>query len=74
MILDTDVGYKMAIISEESADQTTTIACTLILATTEYVTLFVDIVTATCTLVMSISVRTTETLCRLLCLANATPA
>jgi len=74
MILDTDVGYKMAIINEESADQKTTIACTPILATVEYVTLFVDIVTAICTLITSLLVRTTKALCRLLCLANATPA
>jgi len=35
---------------------------------------FVDVLTAICTMEESFLVRMTEALCRLLCLANATPA
>jgi len=74
MISDTSAGSSIAAIREASDDYEAGFTCTPILATLENETSFVDIVTAICTLVTSLSVSTTKALCRLLCLANATPA
>ena len=74
MISDTSAGSSIAAIREASDDYEAGFTCTPILATLENETSFVDIVTAICTMNASLLVRMTESLCRLLCQANATPA
>ena len=73
-LLDAETSRKRPFESLVGASRKRPLPAQPMLAAVENEMSFVDVLTAICTMEESFLVRMTEALCRLLCLANATPA